>query len=149
MRLRDLFSFRVGDQREVEEEIGEKVKRYLNEFIRQKIDEKYSKLEKILTDPYAEEIEVCVGDFGISLESDIVGRELFFEFTPSEVYWKTRRALLKEYPRHVETINEVLDRELGYLHSNFFDHLEEILKEHGFREVGLGRDVDCFIFRKK
>jgi len=145
--MRDLFSFRVRDQ-EVEEKIGEKVRRYINEFIRQKIDEKYSKLEKILTDPAVEEIEVCTGDFGIYLESDVVGRELFFEFTPSEAYWKTKRALLREYPEHVETINEVLDRELGYLHSNFFDYLEDILKEHGFREIGLGSD-DCFIFRKR
>jgi Flp pilus assembly CpaF family ATPase len=137
----------TGDQKEVEKEIEEKVERYLNEFIRQKINEKYGKLEKILTDSAVEEIEVCVGDFGIYLESDVVGRELFFEFTPSEAYWKTARALVKEYPAHVKTIDEILDRELGYLHSNFFDHLEEILKEHGFGEIELGGN-DCFIFRK-
>jgi hypothetical protein len=147
--MRGSLSFRVRDRGEVEKEIEKKVKRRLDEFIRQKIDEKYSKLEKILTNPYAEEIEVCVGDFGISLESDVVGRELFFEFTPSEAYWKTRRALLKEYPEHVETINEVLDRELGHLHSNFFDHLEDILKEHGFGEIELGSSKGCFIFRKR
>ena len=149
MRLRDLFSFRVRDQGEFKEKIEEEVKRYLKEFIRQKIDEKYSKLEKILTDPIVEEIEVCIWDFGINLEPDIVGRELFFEFRRSEAYRITKRALLKEYPEHVETIDEVLYRELDDYPSNFFDYLEDILKEHGFREVELGRDVDCFIFRKK
>jgi len=128
------------------EEIEEKVEEYLNEFIRRKIDEKYSELEEILTDPAVEEIEVCVGDFGIYLGSDVVGRELFFEFTPSEAYWKTTRALAKEYPEHV---NEILDMKLRYLYSDFFDHLEDILKEHGFGEIELGSSADCFIFRKK
>jgi len=32
--------------------------------------------------------------------------------------------------------------------SNLFDYFEDILKEHGFREVGLGNN-NCFIFRKK
>jgi hypothetical protein len=37
--------------------------------------------------------------------------------------------------------------ELGYLHSNFFDYLEDILDEHGFGEIELGDD-GYFIFRK-
>jgi hypothetical protein len=128
----------------------EKIEGYLNEFIRQKIDEKYGKLEKILTDPAVEEIEVCAGDFGIDLESDVVGRELFFEFTLGEAYRKIERELFKEYPEHPETINWVLDvyKELSYLHSSFLDHLRDILKEHGFRKIRSSSD-DCFIFRRK
>jgi hypothetical protein len=139
----------VEVQKGAEEEIERKVEEYLKEFIRQRINEKYSEFEKILTDPAVEEIEVCIGDFGFHLEPDVVGRELFFELIPSEAYWKTRRALLKEYPEHVETINEILDSEIDDLYSNFFDHLEDILKEHGFGEIELGSDADCFIFRKE
>jgi hypothetical protein len=139
----------VEVRKEVEEEIERKVEEYLKEFIKQKIDEKYSKLEEILTDPAVEEIEVHVGDFGFHLEPDTVGRELFFELIPSEAYWKTKRALLKEYSEHVETINEILDSEINNLYSDFLDHLEEILKEHSFGEIELGSGSDCFIFRKK
>jgi hypothetical protein len=44
---------------------------------------------------------------------------------------------------------EVCIRDFGInLEPDIFDYLEDILKEHGFREVGWGSN-DCFIFRKR
>ena len=70
MRLRDLYSFRVGDQKEVEEEIEEKVEKCLDKFIIQKINNRSEELEEILTDPSTKAIEVCVEDLGVRMYID-------------------------------------------------------------------------------
>jgi hypothetical protein len=133
------------------EEIEEKVKKCLDKFITQKINDKYEELEEILTNPSTRAIEACATDLGIRIYTEDEEKVYFclFDDELDRAFQRCVKALYEEYSEYdTKVIDEIASKQFDELFAHFFGHLEEILKKYGFTESEPGWGFDCIIYRR-
>jgi Mg2+ and Co2+ transporter CorA len=133
------------------EEIEEKVKKCLDKFIMQKINDRYEELEEILTDPNTRAIEVCTTDLGVRIYIEDE-EKVYFCLVDDELdraFQRCVKALHEEYSEYDEkVIDEIASKQFDELFTYFFEYLEEILKEYSFTESEPGRGFDCITHKR-